>query len=543
MQTLHLNIRNPSTMSQQAINGGNMCKAIKMIVFAFLMCLNLFAQNNYDLKYYERKVPRLLDPVYGAKYMSGRRASSLIFRSLYGYNKVRELVDFLADGAPTALDNSHKTYTLAIRPDMTWHDGQPITSRDVVRSFQILKHENTNYSAKPMLDRIANISADGQFGLVLTFTETVERPQYILIFPILPSHLIKSASLNESNQFTNNPVGSGPFKIDQRGETSVVLKRFDNFENANAMHSHTNILEIDLEERYDESTWVRDLMDGNVDILTTVPLTMVTQLENHQRADYLMYPNYAVEMIGFNMRDSSSLLNLKFIRLAICHGTDRQRIINGILSTRADMISGPYPFGCPYYWSMVDEYDYEYNPESARNLLEENGCRKQGNGYYSYNGTELKFVLLHLMSNEISNIASQFKRNMERVGIKIDTYPQDQSNYNSCLKQGGFDMVYITPNYNEDFDISPLYRSTSLYNYWGYRNSTVDTYLDQLASTQDQQLALAYGNEIHKEIHNDVPCLFLWTRKKFAGYNRKLEIFDPHPLDFFQTVNEWKIRE
>lgn len=511
-----------------------------VIMFTQLLC----AQDNYyNIIYYESNAPMYLDPVYGAKQMSGRRACSLVFRSLYGYNQVREMVDFLADGFPNPVDNEMRTFTLALRPNMQWHDGNPISSPDVIRSFQILKHNNTNYNAKPLLDKIESITADGQLGLVITFKRPVELPQYLLIFPILPRHILTSAYLDESNLFTNRPTGNGPFKINKRSETSIFLELFEPFTKANALHTHTNIQTIELKERYVQSTWVNDLMAGSVDILPTVPLTMIAQLEGNQTADYRQYPNYSTEMIGFNIRDTSSLLCLKFIRLAICHGTERKRIIDGILSTRADKISGPYPFGSPYYWSTVDEYDYQFDRQKARALLEENGCIVGSDGIFRYNGQVLKFELLHVMSNEISNIVTQFKRDMENIGILIETNPKVSDIYLSALKQGDFNMVYISPNYNEDFDISPLFKSDSPYNYWGYRNSTVDTYFGQLGSAQVQDLALAYGNQIHKTIHDDIPCFFLWTRKKYAGFNRKLEIFDPHPLDFFQTINEWRIRE
>ena len=518
-------------------------KIIKILLLICCITMISIAQQN-KITYYEIKKPEYLDPVYGNKFIYGRRCSSLLFRGLYGYNKTGEFIDLIADGRPNPMDGSNTKFTLQIRPNMKWHDGVNITSDDVVRSFQILKNENTLYGGKEILKRFNNISPDGNLGLIIELNSPNPQPEYIMIFPILPAHLLRSVYLSESNQFTTNPIGNGPFKIESKEIDKITFTRFDDFEYAVSDGHQTNIEKVILEEK-NEMFWTTDLTAGHVDLLVQVPLQQVIMLEGLENVTYKEYPNYSIDMLGFNMRDSSSLLNLKFIREAIYRGFNRKKAIMSAYNNNANIVSGPYPFGSPFYWGEIDYKDYEYDKDAAIKLLENNGCtRPDVKSVFSYNGKKLSFDIIAIQSLGRSRIITQIIADLKQIGIEIkDPIYLTPDVYNAYLNQGKFDIVWITPNYNEDFDISPLFHSKSPYNFWGYQSSTVDDLLNKLTQTSDPLMQLSYGHQIHQKIHEDIPCFFLWTKKKYAGYTRRMKVFDPHPLDFFQTINEWELRE
>lgn len=519
-------------------------KKYLIVLLIFCLMTSLLPQQQKKLVYYERKKPEYLDPVYGSKFVYGRRCASLLFRSLYGYNKTGEFIDLIADGRPRPVDDSNTKFTLQLRPNMSWHDGEKITSLDVVRSFQILKNENTLYGGKEILKRFDNIAADGELGLIIELNSPNPQPEYMMIFPILPAHLLKSVYLSNSNKFTVEPVGNGPFKIESKQIDKIIFTKFDDFVNANPDGCHTNIEKVILEEK-NEMLWTTDLIAGHVDILVQVPLQQILMLDGLDNVTYKEYPNYSIDMLGFNMRDSSSLLNLKFIREAIYRGFNRQRAVMSAYNNNANVVTGPYPFGSPYYWGEIDYRDYKYDRDEAIRILEENGCTRSGaNDIFSYNGRKLSFDIIAIQSMSRSKIITQIMADLKQIGIEIkDPIYLTPDHYSSYLTQGKFDIAWITPNYNEDFDISPLFHSKSIYNFWGYKSSTVDDLLNKLSQTSDPLMKLSYGHQIHQKIHDDIPCFFLWTKKKYAGYTRKLAVFDPHPLDFFQTINEWKLRE
>ena len=515
----------------------------RAIVFLLLLYESIISQQyEKSLKYYEIILPELIDPVYGSEFMIGRRCTSLLFRSLYGFNWNREFVDFVAKGSPVPIGTDGRHFSVNIKPSMKWHDGQPITSGDIVRSFQILTNPATGYSGVELLRRFTKVSAGGPQKILIEMRERTDSPEYFLIFPILPSHLLSVTALDPSNIFCRHPVGNGPFKLLKKEISTISFRRFDEYSNVTSDNKNTNIDKVILEERSVQQVWISDLKSNSVDILVEVPLNLVTDLDGLTSVGRKEYPNYEVDMFGFNMRDPKSLLNLRFVREAIYRGFDRQKTIASYYRDKADIITGPYPFGSYYYWGSVAKVEYDYDPNRAIQILDKNGCKRNAGGFFVYNGNPLSFNILAVRSAEKSMIITSFQKAMKNIGIEIkDPIYQTADVYKSYLQTGNFDIALITPNYGEDFDISPLFDSKSKYNYWGYKSTTVDEYFNKLHNTTDPNIRLQYGHSIHQKIHEDIPCLFLWTKKKFVGYNKaKISEIDPHPLDFFLTINEWR---
>ncbi len=498
----------------------------------------LFSQTN-TITYYEFMLPDLLDPVYGGKFGIGQRVCSLLFRNLYGYDKNRQFVPILAEKKPVAESSENMVFIIYLKDNLYWHDGEPITARDVVKSFKLLTNPNTDYSAKNMLSIFSSIESQNKTSLRVTLNQPVDSPEYYLVFPIFPSHLITTPSLQRSSNYTREPKGSGPYSIANITDTDILFDLFEKYNASNrVIDKNTQIEKILLEEKTDASLWVNDLLSNSVDILVNVPLTRVSDLEN-SNASFKEYPNYSIDLLGFNMRRTSSLLTYKFIRKAICMGFDRQSQINSFYSTLAHCVTGPYPFGTFYYWNAVAEI--EYNKEEARKILENAGCVKQ-NGIYYLDGKKLSFGIIYTRGGMKDRITTNFQEAMRDIGIEI-LNPQGLENeqYLNYLKQGKFDIAWTTPIYSEDFNIESMFKSDGGANFWGYQNTRVDHFFNKLNETDDPQVKLGYGHNLHKIICEDVPCFFLWSKNKYAGFSSRINYIDPHPVKFFQTVEEWKV--
>lgn len=517
-------------------------KTAIILLMTCIMYINGFPQQKI-LNYYEQFIPQFIDPVYGKQYMIGRRAASLVYTYLYGRNKVREFIPLMAEGKPNTVKGNKNLYSVSIKPGLQWHDNEELTARDIAKTFKVLQHRNTKYSGKEMLENISTIQSDGKYGILIKSPQNIKNIEYYLVFPVLPSKYLNSPFLEKSSRYNRKPVGNGPYKIVEKTNDKIIFEKFGNYTPLKG-DSPPEIEKVVLEQRYDRSVWVNDLLSGRVDVLIEVPLRSVSRIEEIGRADVAEYPSYSMDMLAFNMA-SNPLLKYKFIRTAICHGFDRKRIISAQYANRANIVTGPYPFGSFYYWSEVQNDQYKYDQEKARKLLEAAGCRKKDDGYYYYNGNKLSFGVIATREQTRSQILTSFKKDMKEIGIEItDLSMMDFEIYKDRLVNKKYDIAWVTPNFNENLDISSLYASNGNQNYWGYKNSTVDNYFEKIRNTTDSQLELAYGHQIHKTIHEDAPCFFLWTKERYAGYNSQMiSIFDPHPLDFFSTIEEWQLRD
>ena len=82
------------------------------------------------------------NPVYATSSVD-LAVSRLLFSSLYTYNDKNQLVGSLADG-PWKADPEGMVYTVKLRPDVTWHDGKPLTADDIVFTYQVIQNPDAN---------------------------------------------------------------------------------------------------------------------------------------------------------------------------------------------------------------------------------------------------------------------------------------------------------------------------------------------------------------------------------------------------------------
>lgn len=162
-------------------------------------------------------------------------ASKLLFSSLLQYDTKGHLQGDVAESYEISDDG--KVYTVNIRPDVYWHDNQPLTANDVVFSVQTMQNPAVGARQNSSWQNI-KVVANGKQQVVFTLPTSYGPFASALTFPIIPSHIfskVPAEKLREDN-FGNHPVGSGPFKyvdlqtIDTRSDKKVMqLEKNENY--------------------------------------------------------------------------------------------------------------------------------------------------------------------------------------------------------------------------------------------------------------------------------------------------------------------------
>jgi peptide/nickel transport system substrate-binding protein len=137
--------------------------------------------------------------------------SRLIFAGLFTYDNQGKLVGDLASGY--SVDSHGTTYTVHLKPHLTWQDGKPLTSSDVVFTYQSIQNPDAQ---SPLQSSWAGISVTAPDPNTVVF----KLPGVLAAFPsnltngIVPRHLladIPPSDLRSADFNTVNPVGAGPF--------------------------------------------------------------------------------------------------------------------------------------------------------------------------------------------------------------------------------------------------------------------------------------------------------------------------------------------
>lgn len=162
-------------------------------------------------------------------------ASRLMFSSLLSYDTKGALQGDVAQSY--SIDKTGTVYTINLKPGLKWHDGKPLTANDVV--FTVLTMQNPKVGARQFSSwQNINVQASGDRQVIFTLPTNYAPFASALTFPIVPQHVLSKIPLEDlqEDNFSNNPVGSGPFKyvdlqtVDVgKGKTALLLERNESY--------------------------------------------------------------------------------------------------------------------------------------------------------------------------------------------------------------------------------------------------------------------------------------------------------------------------
>ncbi len=165
--------------------------------------------------------PMSITPV-TARNRADRTLVGLIYSGLVKLGPDNTLVPDLA--ASWTVDKSGQTWTVAIRPDAAWQDGQPVTADDVVYTVAALKDPS---AAGGLAAAWADVTVQALDAKTVRFTLGSPVGGFLgaLTQPLLPSHLLTGVPMSDlaTGDFSRSPVGSGPYQLVQLDDTRAVL--------------------------------------------------------------------------------------------------------------------------------------------------------------------------------------------------------------------------------------------------------------------------------------------------------------------------------
>src|SRR5665213_965678 len=133
--------------------------------------------------------------------------SKLVFAGLFNYNQSNQLMGDLASS--WSVSPSGTVYTVNLKPNLVWQDGQPLTSKDVVFTYQTIQNPNVQ---SPLNANWQGVTVAAVSPLTVTFTLANPLSSFLnsLTNGIIPEHLLASVPAAEliSANFNTDPVGA-----------------------------------------------------------------------------------------------------------------------------------------------------------------------------------------------------------------------------------------------------------------------------------------------------------------------------------------------
>ena len=480
-----------------------------------------------------------------------RDVTRLIFSSLLKYNERGELVPDLASSYGISKDE--KTYTVKLKDGVTWHDGEPFSSEDVI--FTINAVQNSEY-ASPLRSSWQGVKAEAVSGNTVVITLKTPYAAFtpnLALLGILPKHIWKTvAPLNfPLAEFNLKPIGTGPYKFsklqkDSLGRIiSVNLSANENYF-AGAPNIKNIILKFYLSEEEAVSAFNRKEVDG---ILLQTAQNK-NQLRGIDNSSFFSLPSLRIYAIFLNTDDK--ILKDKNVRIAINYAINREELLGKLLDNEGRVAVGPIPPGLPGSSPNVESYGYL--PEKTKEILEKSGWTKDETGAYAKKlgkdkeATLLKFSIITTKSIQLA--ATMIRDYLKNAGIeselKIISLGELQQNY---LKTKDYNAILIGESYTDAADPYVFWHGAAIkdpgLNLSLYNNRKVNKILEDARLISNPAKRASKLEEFQKLVLGDAPAVFLYSPNYIYVVKNNVKNINLLKLNVssarYSKINEWSI--
>jgi peptide/nickel transport system substrate-binding protein len=405
-------------------------------------------------------------------------------------------------------------YRFYLRPRVFFHDGRPLTARDVVYTYETILKGSIVTTKKAALGSLIAVRSVGQDIVEMDLSEPFNGLLVNLNVGIVPK--------GAKSDFARTPIGTGPYVLRsyQQDAEAVLEANQKYFDGA----PRTPFLRIRMIS--DATTRALELQKGSLDLVmgaVIVPPDHYFVLKKQSHLKTILSPGNNYSYLGFNMKDS--LLKERRIRQAIGYAIDREEIVQKLYHGAASRASGLL---APHHWSYEkDVLILPYDPEKAKRLLDEAGYTDPDG-----DGPERRFYLTHKTStNEFRRmLSSVFQSQLERVGIGLKVRAYEFGTFFSDINRGNFQMFMLTWIGESDPDIyRNIFSTTGTRNRGKYSDPQIDQWVEgaRTAETEDEQKH--FYSLIQKKVAEDCPYVSLWYESNVAVFRKELQGFELTP--------------
>lgn len=507
---------------------------------------------NYDQAYPAESGGTLIDAMSGEPsgliaMIAGESAASAIagniFNSLLKYDKNLELTGELA--ASWDISPDQRTITFHLKPNLKWADNQPLTSADVLFTWQLVTDDKTRtpYGA----DYKLVIKAETPDAL--TFRVSYQQPYAPALdtwagLQILPKHILQGQDIN-TTAFARNPVGSSYYKLDKwRNGESITLSR-----NPNSTQGQARIEHLVSRMIPDKASQFLELLADNIDTMGLNPIQYARIFParadlNKKIALYKELGN-SYTYLGFNLKHKP--FDDVRVRQAINYAIDKQELIDGVLLGLGEPVSSPYKPGTR--WSNPDLKPYAYNPGKALELLKQAGFEDHdGNGTLDRDGKALAFEILTNQNPERVMSAVLIQRRLKEIGIDVTIRQLEWASFvGRFIKTGDFDVVVLGWSLSLDPDQFSIWHSSQnkpgQFNFINYSNPEVDKLLEQGRLELNPDKRMKIYHEFAKILLEDSPIVYLYAGYGLPAIHKRVKGIDnpAPPAGIGHNSYEWYI--
>jgi peptide/nickel transport system substrate-binding protein len=492
-----------------------------------------------------------LNPVLDYYNSVDRDVDGLIFSGLMRFDARGLPQDDLVESK--GISQNGKIYNFSLRKDAIWHDGQPLTSEDVIFTIELMRDNKI-----PITEDVRALWKDVEVEALDEYTLQFRLPEAFapftdyLTFGILPKHILGNLSPEQiiNDQFNLAPVGSGPYQFvrllnDGGKVTGLVLKAFSNYYNQPAF-----IEQLVFQYYPSSQAALSAYQAGEIEGISRITSEVLPEAMKEPNLNLYTGRLPELSMVLFNLDNPEvPFFQDASIRRALLMGLNRQRMINTLLGGQAIIADGPILPGTWAYYQGIERVNYD--PEKAITLLKEAGYTipAEGGSVRMKENQKLSFELLLPDDPDHQAIAQSLEQDWERQGVqvKLTPVPYDQL-VNDYLDPRNYQAALVDLNLSRspDPDPYPFWHQAEVtggQNYAKWDDRQASEYLEQARITVDVAERTRLYRNFQVRFTNEMPALPLYYPVYTYGVDNQVQGVTMGPLfdtsDRFATVTSW----
>ena len=460
--------------------------------------------------------------------------ASLISDGLVAYDAKGDYAPMIAKSWEMSADGLALTFHL--RDDATWHDGQPVTSRDVAFSWQKVRDPATQ--ARSWVSLFADVSAvetPDAHTAVIRYARPYADALDAWRMPLIPEHIASRETDFLNGAFARGPVGCGPYRfVSREAGQNIVLGAYDRY-----WQGRPAVDQVIVKIVGSDRTAFEALLLGDVDLMSVTPDLWREAADSPRasRLKKLLYFRLSLWKVDWNQDGTNPYFEDPRVRRALVACLDRARFAESVAAGLARPISTTYPPESPWHDARV--VPIPFDPAEAARLLDAAGWRlPPGKTVREKDGRPLRFTMLvPAGGQEIADrIAAWMQDSVARIGATMQIEKVEWRAFQERRRGHRFEAAMASTIVDPTPDQYDLYHSSAReggYNYGGFHDVEVDRLLEEGRATLDPAARRVIYDRLQERLAATEPMSVLFQFAQPVLHDARLEGVAASPVGLF----------
>ena len=474
-----------------------------------LLALGAVAAQSSTLVFGLSGNPDTLDPQKTAGTLTFQVVKS-VYDTLVEPDQTGNIVPALAESWRVSPDGL--TWTFSLRKNVSFHNGQPFTSKDVRATLERIMDEKTASPRRSEYTVIKSIATPDMYTVVLTLSQ----PYAPLLATLASgwSAILPSGLIAIGHNFAASPVGTGPFKFDKWVRDSrISMSKNEKY----WIPGTPRLAKLDFQIIPERAVQVQGLSVGSIDGLEFIDPDDLPMLQANPKVTIKKELTSLIMVMAMNC--SREPLNDLRVRQAVNYAINKQTVLD--IAYGGGRIGSTFlDTGNPYYSDFSSLYPY--NPDKARQLLSDAGV-----GNREFTIAVPQNYPLHVKAAEL------MQQMLAKVGMNVKIQLMDWSTWLSSVYSGGnFDFTVIGHTGKLDPDGTLAGYGEGKYVHW--YNATAAARIKAAAAVSDFAARKKLYTDALEIMAKEVPFVYIGTSYRYVGTRSNVVDFRMTPsLDTF----------